>query len=248
MELSVAEVLAKKLMHEFNLSPRWRFEFDNSKKRFGASHGSLKKISLSRYLTQLNTREEVEDCIRHEIAHALVTEDKLKSPFYNDFSLFRHGRISRSRRDIHGADWKAKCLITGAKPERCYDGAVVATPKGNWTATCPNCGKVIYYHRHTTKSRTACRECCKNLNYGRWSEKFVFIYRHKDAIGEPIAANAPIPAPQTQTPDHRAAIERMKEQIRLAEKQEILDRIIALETQLKAKQCHNGVKIDVRFN
>jgi predicted SprT family Zn-dependent metalloprotease len=233
MELSVAEVLAKKLMHEFNLFPRcWRFEFDNSKSRFGCCHTRKKLITLSRHIVQLNSQIDVEDTIRHEIAHALVTEDKLtfhaKNPFSSDF-----GRRSISRRDIHGADWKAKCLITGAKPERCYDGAVVVAPKGNWTATCPNCGKVVHYHRRSTKSSpTACYECCKNFNHGRWSEKFIFIYRHRDSIGEHIPANAPKPAPQTQTPDHRAAIERMKEQIRLAEKQEILDRIIALETQL----------------
>jgi len=152
MELSVAEVLAKKLMHEFNLFPRcWRFEFDNSKSRFGCCHTRKKLITLSRHIVQLNSQIDVEDTIRHEIAHALVTEDKLtfhaKNPFSSDF-----GRRSISRRDIHGADWKAKCLITGAKPERCYDGAVVVAPKGNWTATCPNCGKVVHYHRRSTKS------------------------------------------------------------------------------------------------
>jgi hypothetical protein len=71
MKLHDAEQLAIRLMKEFGLASTWRFEFDNAKRRFGCCHRSQNLISLSRILVEKNTQSEVEDTIRHEIAHAL---------------------------------------------------------------------------------------------------------------------------------------------------------------------------------
>lgn len=67
----------------------------------------------------MNTREEVNDLILHEIAHALVGGD--------------HG---------HDEVWKAKCVEIGARPERCY-GLNARMPKRRMKGTCDKCGHTI---------------------------------------------------------------------------------------------------------
>jgi predicted SprT family Zn-dependent metalloprotease len=124
MQLADAEKLARELMAQFGLMSTqrrdgrlWEFEFDDAKRRFGCCHRSIYKITLSRELVQRNDQAEVEDCIRHEIAHALCEP-----------------------RQGHGEAWKAMCKRTGAKPERCYNHEEVDAPKGDWSAKCNGCG------------------------------------------------------------------------------------------------------------
>lgn len=125
MRLAEAHLLAFELLEEFDL-PLWDVRFDNSKSRFGRCTSGNKTISLSRVLTELNTAEEVEDCIRHEIAHALVGPG--------------HG---------HDRVWQRKCIEVGARPERCYDGDKVVQPTKKWTLTCQRCGLVTQRHKRS---------------------------------------------------------------------------------------------------
>ena len=71
MNLKDAEELALSLMRKHGLS-HWEFGFDRAKRRFGACNFSKKRISLSKYLTEVNEIEQVRDTILHEIAHALA--------------------------------------------------------------------------------------------------------------------------------------------------------------------------------
>ncbi len=118
MNPAEAETLARDLMAEF-LPSCWSFRFDSARKRFGCckrtSDGRVREISLSRALTIANDREQVEDTLRHEIAHALA-------PMHAG-----HGRL-----------WVEACEVTGARPQRCYGTEVVQVNR--WRFTCEGCG------------------------------------------------------------------------------------------------------------
>jgi len=138
MNLNEAERLAIYLMRAWGIRQTgWRFKYDGAKRRFGSCHYDTKTITLSRHLTQLNSRDEVEDTILHEIAHALTPGDH------------------------HGQAWKAACIKVGAKPVRCYDNQVTE-PEPNYRGICPRCGQLVstrYRLTRQTRDEVACRPC-----------------------------------------------------------------------------------------
>lgn len=212
MELQAAQQLAIDLMKQFGIASTWRFEFDNAKTRFGCCHKHQFLITLSRELVLRNEQPEVEDTIRHEIAHALV-----KTP-----STYTFGRRGRAKRDIHGADWKAMCKITGAKPERCYTHEDVETVEGDWQAICAGCGKKHTMHRRPKRELFCSAKYCK-AKHGRLAPIQKLEWRHK---------NAPTPAVNVFEA-RRAAVEAMKAQLRKEqEMEEMKSKIAALESKL----------------
>lgn len=149
MELVKAKELALQKMHEHGLiNNGWYFEFDNAKQRFGCCHTSDKKITLSKYLTELNSETEILDTILHEIAHALTP---------NDIS--------------HGWYWQMKAIEIGCKPNRCYDDNAIKTPEPNFITICDNCGKET--KRFRVRKNVACGECCNKYNGGKYSAKYI---------------------------------------------------------------------------
>lgn len=145
MNLIEAEQLALRLMEEFGLLPAWTFKWDNARRRFGVCRYNKKIISLSRHLVKLNDREQVEDTIRHEIAHALDAETR--------------GRTDHS---IHWKRWAVKC---GARPERCYSSKEVDMPEAPLFAFCPNCRLCLPRFRKMKKNRIyTCGRCSKSHN------------------------------------------------------------------------------------
>jgi hypothetical protein len=86
--------VGRKLLDEFGLHD-WTIQLDNSVERVGQCRPGKKEIGVSFYYLEESTWEEIEDTIRHEIAHALVGPG--------------HG---------HDLTWKRKCIEVGAKPER----------------------------------------------------------------------------------------------------------------------------------
>jgi len=137
--LATARELARRLMAAHGLTA-WAFAFNTNVRRAGVCRypagARPGRIELSRHFVQRNPEAEVRDTILHEIAHALIGP--------------RHG---------HDAVWKAKCVEIGARPERCFGGAV-EMPPGRWRATCPGCRKV--YDRHRRPPRPAgwyCKPC-----------------------------------------------------------------------------------------
>lgn len=112
-----ARVEASELIHHY-LGYGWSFEWDNAKRRRGATHFNTKTITMSKHLTPIRTRAAVRNTILHEIAHALVGPS--------------HG---------HDRVWRAKAISIGCNGERCTsDTAQVAH---NWELICNSCGKVV---------------------------------------------------------------------------------------------------------
>lgn len=151
MNLDQAQNLANSLMQKHNLND-WVFKFDYAKRRFGVCNYTKKTISLSKYLTELNTEEEVRDTILHEIAHALCPKDG------------------------HGKKWRAKCQEIGAKPERLYSSEEVKGIDANFILYCPNCK---FEHKRFRRSRKKyyCASCCKQYNKNRVDERFLLRWR-----------------------------------------------------------------------
>ncbi len=153
MNLNDAEILANTILKEEVLND-WSFRFDRAKKRFGMCNYQTKKISLSKYLVELNSRDKVRDTIIHEIAHAIAG--------------YKAG---------HGKDWE-KCVIRmGGVPERCYSPHTVNTPKLKYTIFCKTCGTKTQKNRQFKtslfKSAPACKPCCQKHNKGKFSKKFL---------------------------------------------------------------------------
>lgn len=73
MKISEARFIVTDMLKEHGLySQGWRFKLGRGKKRLGACNYRQKQVSVSRYLIELGTDEEVMDTIIHEIAHALT--------------------------------------------------------------------------------------------------------------------------------------------------------------------------------
>lgn len=146
MKISQAKEKAIALLASHKLA-HWKFEFDNSVRRFGVCRRHKQVISLSRKLVELNSEEIVTDTLLHEIAHALA-------PAYSH----------------HNHEWKRIAREIGCNGERCY-GEEVATPPKRYTLECPECKKII--HKDRVRKGVACGSCCKKLNGGKYSEKYM---------------------------------------------------------------------------
>ena len=135
MKIVEAEALIKPIMNEY--IPDWDFRWDRATRRFGCCYQNLKRITLSKTLTELNEWDDVKDTLLHEIAHALAGEG-------------------------HGHDWlwKDKCELIGARPERCYPNYIKRPPK-KYKGICPECGQIVYGCRRRDIS---CGKCCKVYN------------------------------------------------------------------------------------
>lgn len=136
MNLYAARYLACRLLKEHGLH-EWGFAFDHARRRFGCCRFQLKRITLSRPLTFLNSEEQVRETILHEIAHALTPGDG------------------------HGVKWKAVCRRIGAKPVRCYrEEQVVAPPRrpAQYRMGCPRCNWWADRRRRTNRE-LICRMC-----------------------------------------------------------------------------------------
>ncbi len=144
MQLYDAEQLAHRLMREFECDG-WAFRWTYGKRQCGcASHKRNRRtgeitdrhLGLSRHLVGLNEFDVVNNTIRHEIAH-------IKAGLDNG----------------HNHVWRAWCLRTGARPERCTSSANMPDPA--WKAICTLCDAVLARrHRRTKKlHRAYCNHC-----------------------------------------------------------------------------------------
>jgi predicted SprT family Zn-dependent metalloprotease len=132
-----AEALALRLMKEFGLQG-WEFGFNRARRQMGRCAypraGRPGRIQLSVHYVQRNSLADIEETIRHEIAHALA------------------GPTAG-----HGPAWKAMCAVTGAKPLRCGQADM---PTGHWLGVCPGCQREHRRHRRPPARVTYhCRRC-----------------------------------------------------------------------------------------
>lgn len=108
----------------------WSFGFDHAKRRFGNTDFKNKEITLSKTLIGEGLpREEIEDTLRHEIAHVL------------DY-------INRGTSD-HGPKWKRWARRCGADPTRAGQLPEKYMPDYRWWLVCPECDKAVkgYYRK-----------------------------------------------------------------------------------------------------
>ncbi|MBX2819591.1 MAG: SprT-like domain-containing protein [Rhodothermaceae bacterium] len=151
------EMFASEALNTHGLAQNgWSFRWDRAKRRFGCCDYTNKLISVSKHLALLNSYEQSQDTILHEIAHALA------------------GRAAG-----HGPDWVAACQKVGARPERCYSTIEVQTPTAKYIRYCPSCKRGRPLHRKSTK-KYACGNCCKKYNNGRYSEKFALVIMERE--------------------------------------------------------------------
>lgn len=151
MKVEEAERLAWELLEKWGLEEKgWRFEWDRAKRRFGKCSHRRKLITVSRELTELNGKEEGEDTIRHEVAHALC-------------------KVGAG----HGEEWKRKAREVGAKVERTYDAEKVVTPKKRvFRAECGGCGMVIVRELYRKPLGNLVHGVCRRLRVRlKWEEQ-----------------------------------------------------------------------------
>lgn len=124
----------------------WTVALDNGKRRAGACHYSKRTITLSRYLTEMHSEDEVRNTILHEIAHALCPGQG------------------------HNHVWRRMCLSIGGNGKAYHNAAVV---QGRYEGTCPN-GHKSYRHRMTrgVKAGASCGKC----NPHRFDERYRLVW------------------------------------------------------------------------
>jgi predicted SprT family Zn-dependent metalloprotease len=223
MELQAAEQLAWNLMQEFRLSQNgWMFWWDNAKRRFGSCCTATRRITLSRELTERNDQPQVEDTIRHEIAHALAGS--------------KHG---------HDDEWKRQCAVTGANPQRCYDSEQVDSPKGDWQATCGVCGRLFTKFRRPLRELYCADRKCRQMAVPyisgasrRCHPARKLVWRHKNAVDvyPPQVLSIADQKGLNLGVSRQAAINAMKAQLRREqEMEEMKAKIAELESKLGRK-------------
>ena len=132
IKLHKVKEFALQKMEEWGLIEEgWSFVWDTrAVRRYGQCRYRQREIGVTMVLANLNTIEESKDVVLHEIAHALTGPG--------------HG---------HDWAWKQKCVLVGARPERCYksemQGGNVKTTKGKYKLINKETGEVYrhYYRR-----------------------------------------------------------------------------------------------------
>jgi len=102
---------------------------------------------------------EVDRTLRHELAHLLA-----------------HHRAGRRRIDPHGPEWQQACHDLGLRDEkRCH---TLPLPRRELAARhfyrCPVCVQEVKRVRPFNR-KTACLDCCRRHNRGRYDERFRFV-------------------------------------------------------------------------
>lgn len=134
--LAEAQTLAQALIGQY-LDESWSFRFDHARMRAGSCNYARRQISLSRHLVPLMTAEQVDQTLRHEIAHALA-----------------------GQRAGHGAAWRRVAAQIGYAGGRTYEGPVPQDHR--WVGRCPN-GHEVFRHRRPGKP-VSCSRCARGFD------------------------------------------------------------------------------------
>jgi len=140
--------LAEGMMAEHLDLRLWSFGFDSAKRRLGVCKYGEHLISLSRYFVELHSLEEIDQVLRHEIAHALC-----------------------GPRVGHGAKWKKTATALGYNHKK-ISGDEIGNATARLVGTCPN-GHTVYRHRKP-KSQLSCSRCSSSFDRRyliSWSER-----------------------------------------------------------------------------
>ena len=116
----------------------WSFGFDHAKTRFGQCDHSQRRITLSRYLVQRESDDDVHQVLLHEVAHALA-----------------------GPRAGHGPLWRRVATELGYDGGRTHDSPA-ATDKARWLGICPSGHEIIRFRR--PGKTTSCAQCSPRFN------------------------------------------------------------------------------------
>jgi predicted SprT family Zn-dependent metalloprotease len=137
------------------ISVRW-----NSRMRSTAGSAFVAKalVTLNPRLREFG-EAEVDRTLRHELAHLLA-----------------HHRAGRRRIAPHGPEWQRACRDLGLQDEkRCH---TLPLPRRELAARyfyrCPACEQEVKRVRPFGR-KTACLDCCRRHNRGRYDERFRFV-------------------------------------------------------------------------
>jgi len=134
----------------------WKFQFDRARRRLGIcwwEHAGrrVRVISLSRFYAGWMGWSEMEDVVRHEVAHAIDFETRGKSD--------------------HGPVWQAIACKVGADPTRLYEGPFVPDRGSKYVGICPSCEIEHPFYRRVIRIH-ACSVCCRAHNRGRFAPRY----------------------------------------------------------------------------
>lgn len=111
----------------------WEFGFDSAKRRLGACHWENHRLTVSRYLVDLHTLDEIDQVMRHEIAHALAGSNA-----------------------GHGPKWRKLATSIGYRHVK-ISGDQIGDATAKLIGTCPS-GHKVYRHRRP-KTVMSCSRC-----------------------------------------------------------------------------------------
>lgn len=141
-ERKAAEVFAT-LCKTYGVPEGWTLRIDSAaKRRLGQCRFSSRQVGLSQYFLHHAEWHEVENTIRHELAHVLVGPG--------------HG---------HNHIWKAKARALGALPVACRNLPASALPQPQWVGKCQDCGREWKRHKLTERTK---RGVCPSCYRGSW--------------------------------------------------------------------------------
>ncbi len=140
LALDLMDSLGERLLGTGLAARGWTFGFDRARRRLGACHVSRRRINVSAPLAAVLPAADVEDTLRHEIAHAIDAE--------------RRGRTN------HDATWRALAVACGARAERCYSRPLPADDAAPYRGVCPSCGVAAAFYLEPVHP-PRCRACAR---------------------------------------------------------------------------------------
>lgn len=129
---------AGRLFALHRLNHAWSFRFDRATTRLGQCDHRHKRISVSRYLTQKATQDEVTQVLLHEIAHALA-----------------------GPRAAHGPKWRAISRDIGYLGGRTHT-MEPAHERAKWLGECPRGHEIVRFRR--PGKPVSCAKCDRRFN------------------------------------------------------------------------------------
>lgn len=132
------------------LDDSWSFTFDRAKTRAGKCNFTKREISVSRYLAELHTDEQVKQTLLHEVAHAKVGPGA-----------------------GHGPVWQSYAAQIGYVGGRTHTGEV-ASEFAKWVGVCPNGHKIFRFRKPSGKS-VSCARCSR-----RFDRRYLVAWRERE--------------------------------------------------------------------
>ena len=130
--------MAKTLMGEHLDLSVWTFGFDSAKKRLGVCKYDEFLISLSRYFVDLHSLDEIDQVLRHEVAHAIA-----------------------GPKAGHSTKWKKIATEIGYQHKK-ISGDEIGNATAKLIGVCPN-GHTVYRHRKP-KTALSCSKCAPKFD------------------------------------------------------------------------------------